>query len=90
MSNVADSPSATCKFYYIPLHSKKAYQPSHRLVKFFYSPIKSYNILLIITIKREYNLPSDKLTELGVRKAKPSSKPKTPLHQSIDQRCPCS
>ena len=68
-----DSPSATSIFYFIPLHSKKAYQPSHRLVKFFYSPIKSYNILLIITIKRGYNLPSDKLTELGVRKAKSSS-----------------
>jgi len=31
---------------------------------------------LIITIKIGHNLPSDKLTELGVRKAKPSSKPK--------------
>jgi hypothetical protein len=31
---------------------------------------------LIITIKKGYNLPSDKLTELGVCKAKPSSKQK--------------
>ena len=54
-AQVADSPSATPIFLtscYIP---KKAYQPSHKLVKFFYSPIKSYNFLLIITIKRGYN-----------------------------------
>ena len=49
------SPSATPKFFNILLHPKKAYQPSHKLVKFFYSPIKSYNFLLIITIKRGYN-----------------------------------
>ncbi len=45
-AQVADSPSATSRFYYIPLHSKKSYQTSHRLVKFFYSPIKSYKLLL--------------------------------------------